>query len=156
VNINLTLIGQSIAFAIFVLFCMKFIWPALMGAIEERQRKIAEGLNAAEKAKLDLANAEQSVEQELATAKVKAAALIEQANKSANQLIEEAKAQAEVEGERIRQQARESIDLEINQARESLRTQVSELAVLGAEQILREKVDVQQHAKMLEELAAKL
>ena len=76
-NINLTLIGQSIAFAIFVLFCMKFIWPALMGAIEERQRKIAEGLNAAEKAKLDLANAEQSVEQELATAKVKAAALIE-------------------------------------------------------------------------------
>ena len=93
-NINLTLIGQSIAFAIFVLFCMKFIWPFLMGAIEERQQKIAEGLNAAEKAKSDLANAEQSVEQELASAKVKAAALIEQANKSANQLIEEAKAQA--------------------------------------------------------------
>lgn len=155
-NINLTLIGQSIAFAIFVLFCMKFIWPALMGAIEERQQKIAEGLNAAEKAKSDLANAEQSVEQELATAKVKAAALIEQANKSANQLIEEAKAQAEVEGERIRQQARESIDLEINQAREGLRSQVSELAVLGAEQILEDKVDAQQHAKMLEELAAKL
>lgn len=155
-NINLTLIGQSIAFAIFVLFCMKFIWPALMGAIEERQQKIAEGLNAAEKAKADLADAEQSVEQELASAKVKAAALIEQANKSANQLIEEAKAQAEIEGERIRQQARESIDLEINQAREGLRSQVSELAVLGAEQILKEKVDAQQHAKMLQDLAAKL
>lgn len=155
-NINLTLIGQSIAFAIFVLFCMKFIWPALMGAIEDRQQKIAEGLNAAEKAKADLADAEQSVEQELASAKVKAAALIEQANKSANQLIEEAKAQAEIEGERIRQQARESIDLEINQAREGLRSQVSELAVLGAEQILKEKVDAQQHAKMLQDLAAKL
>lgn len=155
-NINLTLIGQSIAFAIFVLFCMKFIWPALMGAIEERQQKIAEGLNAAEKAKADLASAEQSVEKELATAKVKAAALIEQANKSANQLIEEAKAQAQVEGERIRQQARESIDLEINQARESLRSQVSELAVLGAEQILKEKVDQQAHANMLNDLAAKL
>ncbi|WP_019672152.1 F0F1 ATP synthase subunit B [Psychrobacter lutiphocae] len=155
-NINLTLIGQSIAFAIFVLFCMKFVWPFLSGAIDERQKKIAEGLNAAEKAKEDLASAEQSAEQELATAKVKAAALIEQANKSANQLIEEAKAQAQVEGERIRQQARESIDLEINQARESLRTQVSELAVLGAEQILKEKIDSQKHASMLEELAAKL
>ncbi len=90
-NINSTLVGQAIAFAIFVMFCMKFVWPPLIGAINERQRKIAEGLNAAEKAKADLATAEQDVQQELDLAKTKAAALIEQANKSANQLVEDAK-----------------------------------------------------------------
>ena len=83
-------------------------------------------------------------------------AAIEQANKSANQLIEDAKIQAQQEGERIREQARESINLEVNQARESLRGQVAELAVLGAEKILQEKVDANQHAAMLNQLAAKL
>ncbi len=155
-NINSTIIGQSIAFFIFVMFCMKYVWPPMMAAITERQHKIADGLNAAEKAKADLATAEQSAAQELAAAKVRGAALIEQANKSANQLIEEAKAQAHVEGERIREQAREGIDLEINQARESLRTQVSELALLGAKQILQDSVDEQKHATMLNQLAAKL
>ena len=155
-NINSTLIGQAIAFAIFVMFCMKFVWPPLIGAINERQRKIAEGLNAAEKAKADLATAEQDVEQELNLAKTRAAALIEQANKSGNQLVEDAKAQAQAEGERIRQQAQAAIDQEINQARESLRNQVAELAVLGAEKILQEKVDMQTHASMLDQLAAKL
>ena len=155
-NINSTLIGQAIAFAIFVMFCMKFVWPPLIGAINDRQRKIAEGLNAAEKAKADLATAEQDVEQELNLAKTKAAALIEQANKSANQLVEDAKSQAQIEGERIRQQAQAAIVQEINQARESLRAQVAELAVLGAEKILQDKVDVQKHASMLDQLAAKL
>lgn len=155
-NINETLIGQAIAFAFFVMFCMKFVWPPIMGAIAERQRKIADGLNAAEKAKADLASAGQAAEQELVAAKAKAASLIEQANKSANQMIEEARAQAQVEGERIRQQARESIDQEINQARESLRSQVSALAVLGAEKILQEKVNPETHANMLNQLAAKL
>ncbi|WP_182407196.1 F0F1 ATP synthase subunit B [Psychrobacter sp. GP33] len=155
-NINSTLIGQAIAFAIFVMFCMKFVWPPLIGAINDRQRKIAEGLSAAEKAKADLATAEQDVQQELDLAKTKAAALIEQANKSANQLVEDAKSQAQVEGERIRQQAQAAIDQEINQARESLRAQVAELAVLGAEKILQDKVDMQTHARMLDQLAAKL
>ena len=155
-NINFTLVGQAIAFAIFVIFCMKFVWPPLIGASKERQRKITEGLNAAEKAKADLATAEQEVQNELDLAKTKAAALIEQANKSANQLVEDAKMQAQVEGERIRQQAQASIDQEINQARESLRAQVAELAVLGAEKILQDKVDVQKHASMLDQLAAKL
>lgn len=155
-NINYTIIGQAIAFAIFVVFCMKFVWPPLIAAINERQRKIADGLDAAEKAKADLVIAEQEVEQELAAAKAKAAALIEQANKSANQLIEDAKVQAQAEGERIRQQAQAAIDQEINQARESLRAQVAELSVLGAEKILQDKVDEQKHASMLEQLAAKL
>lgn len=155
-NINLTLLGQSIAFAIFVIFCMKFVWPPLMAAITERQKKIADGLNAAEKAKAELASAEQNVEQELGQAKAKAAALIEQANKSANQMIEDAKLQAQEEGDRIRQQARNSIEQEINQAREALRVQVAELAVLGAEKILQEEVNAQKHAAMLDQLAAKL
>ena len=86
-NINATLIGQSIAFAIFVMFCMKFVWPPLVAAISDRQRKIADGLNAAEKAKADLATASQAAEQELIAAKAKAASLIDQANKSANQMI---------------------------------------------------------------------
>ncbi len=155
-NINATLLGQSIAFAIFVTFCMKFVWPPLMAAITERQKKIEDGLNAAEKAKADLASAEAEVEKELGEAKAKAAALIEQANKNANQMIEDAKVQAQVEGERIVKQARASIDQEINQAREALRGQVAELAVIGAEKILQEKVDEQKHASMLEVLAAKL
>lgn len=155
-NINATLIGQSIAFAIFVMFCMKFVWPPLVAAISDRQRKIADGLNAAEKAKADLATASQAAEQELIAAKAKAASLIEQANKSANQIIEDARVQAQVEGERIRQQAREAIDQEINKARESLRAQVAELAVLGAEKILQEKVNPETHANMLNQLAAKL
>ncbi len=155
-NINFTIVGQAISFAIFVIFCMKFVWPPLIGAINERQSKITEGLNAAEKAKADLATAEQDVQQELDLAKTKAAALIEQANKSANQLVEDAKSQAQVEGERIRQQAQASIDQEINQARESLRAQVAELSVLGAEKILQDRVDMQKHASMLDQLAAKL
>ena len=145
-NINATLIGQSIAFAIFVMFCMKFVWPPLVAAISDRQRKIADGLNAAEKAKADLATASQA----------KAASLIDQANKSANQMIEDARVQAQVEGERIRQQAREAIDQEINKAREGLRAQVAELAVLGAEKILQEKVNPETHANMLNQLATKL
>ena len=155
-NINSTLIGQAIAFAIFVMFCMKFVWPPLIGAINERQQKIADGLSAAEKAKADLACGEQDVQQEHNIAKTKAAALIEQANKSANQLVEDAKIQAQVEGERIRQQAQATIDQEINQARESLREQVAELAVLGAEKILQDQVDMQKHTSMLNQLAAKL
>ncbi|WP_169393263.1 MULTISPECIES: F0F1 ATP synthase subunit B [Psychrobacter] len=155
-NINSTLIGQAIAFAIFVVFCMKFVWPPLINAINERQRKIAEGLSAAEKAKADLATAEQDVQDELNLAKSKAAALIEQANKSANQLVEDAKIQAQAEGERIRQQAKAAIDQEISQARETLRAQVAELSVLGAEKILQDNVDAQKHASMLDQLAAKL
>lgn len=155
-NINLTLIGQAIAFALFVAFCMKFVWPPLIAAISDRQRKIADGLNAAERAKADLANAQAQVKQELDAAKVQAAQLIEQANRRAAQLVEEARTQATAEGERIRQQSREAVDQEINQAREQLRGQVAALAVAGAEKILKAQVDEQAHAAMLNQLAAEL
>ena len=155
-NINLTLIGQAIAFAMFVAFCMKFVWPPLIAAISDRQRKIADGLNAAERAKADLANAQAQVKQELDVAKVQAAQLIEQANRRAAQLVDEARIQATAEGERIRQQSREAVDQEINQAREQLRGQVAALAVAGAEKILKAQVDEQAHAAMLNQLAAEL
>lgn len=155
-NINSTIIGQMIAFSIFVWFCMKFVWPPLIGAINERQRKIEEGLNAAEKAKADLASAETQVQAEFAAAKSEAASIIERANRTANQMIEDAKEQARIEGERIIAAAHASLEQEVMQTREQLRSQVASLAVLGAEKILEDKVDEQKHASMLEQLAAKL
>ena len=155
-NINSTIIGQAIAFAIFVWFCMKFVWPPLIGAINERQRKIEEGLNAAEKAKADLASAEKQAEAEFAKAKTEAASIIERANKTANQMIEDAKEQARLEGERIISAAHTAIEQEVAQTREQLRLQVANLAVLGSEKILQDKIDEQKHANMLEQLAAKL
>lgn len=155
-NINYTIFGQIIAFAIFVAFCMKFVWPPLMQAIEDRQKKIADGLNAAEKAKADLADAQAQVKQEIDAAKAQAAQLIEQANRRAAQLVEEARTQAAAEGERIRLQAKEAADTEMNTAREELRQQVAALAVVGAEKILNQQVDAQAHDAMLKQLAAKL
>lgn len=154
--INQTIIGQMIAFAIFVWFCMKFVWPPLIGAINERQRKIEEGLNAADKARADLASAEKKVEEQVANAKTEAAAIIEKANKTANQMIEDAKAQAQIEGERIIAQAHTVLEQETLKTREALRKQVAELAVLGAQKILEDKIDEQKHADMLNQLAAKL
>lgn len=135
---------------------MKFVWPPLIGAINERQRKIEEGLNAAEQARADLASAEVKVEQEFANAKAEAAAIIERANKTANQMIEDAKTQARVESERIITQAHSMMEQEALKTREELRVQVASLAVMGAEKILQDKVDEQKHAGMLEQLAAKL
>lgn len=155
-DINFTLLGEIIAFVLFVAFCMKFIWPPLIGAIEERQAKIADGLNAAELAKAELATAHNQVQEELNASKAQTAQLIEQANRRAAQMIEDARTQATAEGERIRQQAREAIDQEINQAREALRSQVAALAVSGAEKILKAQVDQNAHAAMLNQLAAEL
>lgn len=155
-NINATIIGQMIAFAFFVWFAMKFVWPPFIGAINERQRKIEEGLNAAEKAKADLASAESQVQEEFASAKAQAASIIERANKTANQMIEDAKVTARLESERIIGAAQQTVDQQIAQSREQLRSQVATLAVLGAEKILEEKVDEQKHASMLAQLATKL
>jgi F-type H+-transporting ATPase subunit b len=155
-DINLTLLGEIISFAFFVWFCIQFIWPPLIGAIEERQAKIADGLNAAEMAKAELATAHSQVQDELNASKAQTAQLIDQANRRAAQMIEDARTQATAEGERIRQQAREAIDQEINQAREALRSQVAALAVSGAEKILKAQVDQNAHAAMLNQLAAEL
>ncbi len=155
-NINLTIIGQAIAFALFVMFCMKYVWPPITDALAERKKKIAEGLDAAERAQRDLQLAQEKAVENLREGKEQAAAIIEQANKRANQLVDEAKEQAHLEAERIKTAAQAEIEQEVNRAKESLRSQVAVLAVLGAEKILEASVDQAAHAKLVDKLAAEL
>lgn len=155
-NINATLLGQAISFAFFVWFCMKFIWPPIIGAMNERAKKIADGLSAAEKAAQDLQSAQANIESELAQAKTQAALILEQANKRANQIVEDAKTDAKTEAEKVKLAAKAEIEQEANRAREALRSQVAQLSVVGAEKILRKAVDKAAHAEMLDQLAAEL
>lgn len=155
-NINLTLIGQMIAFAVFVLFTMKYVWPAITRALEERAAKIADGLEAADRAMRDLELAQQRAAEHLKEAKQQAAALIDQANRRAGQIVEEAKKQARLEGERLVAAARAEIEREVNRAREELRNQVAELVYLGAEKILESSVDRAANQALVERLASRL
>jgi len=156
VNMNLTLFGQTIAFAIFVWFCMKYVWPPLTQAMQERQKKIAEGLDAAGRAQQDLKLAQEKVSNTLRETREQAAEIIELANKQANVIVEEAKEQARAEGERLIAGAKAEIEQEVNRAKDALRTQVAALAILGAEKILESKVDTKAHNKLVEKLASQL
>jgi F-type H+-transporting ATPase subunit b len=156
VNINATLILQMIVFAILVGFTMKYIWPPLTAALDERARKIADGLSAADKAKADLAAANQRVEQQLAAARNDAAKRLADAERLAQQMIEEAKARASEEGAKIVAAARAEAEQEAFKARETLREQVAGLAVRGAEAILRREVDPAVHADLLSRLKTEL
>jgi len=156
VNINLTLFGQMVTFAVFVWFCMKFVWPALTSAMEERKNKIADGLDAADRAMRDLELAQNKATEQLKDAKKEAARLIEQANKRANQIIEEAKNQARLEGERQIHAAQAEIEQEVNRAREELRARVAALALAGAEKVLEASIDAQAHRTIVDKLAAQL
>lgn len=155
-NINLTIIGQAIAFAIFVIFCMKYVWPPITAALAERKSKIAEGLDAADRAERDLQLAKEKAAADMRQSKDEAAAIIEQANKRANQIIDEAKEQAREEAERVKHAAQAEIEQEANRAKEALRAQVAVLAVAGAEKILEATIDEKAHAKLVEKLAAEL
>ncbi len=155
-SITLTLIGQSITFLAFVFFCMKFVWPALINVMQEREKRIADGLDAAEKADKDLELAKQRASEQLKEAKAKAAEIVEQANKRANQIIEEAKEQAVVEADRIKAAAQAEVDRSVSQAREELRGKVASLALVGAEKVLGASVDEKAHSDMLNKLAAEL
>lgn len=155
-NINLTLIGQTISFALFVLFCMKFVWPALISMMEEREKKIADGLEAADRADKDLELAQKKATQQLREAKEEAAAIIEQANKRANQIVEEAKVQAVAEGNRLKQAAEAQIEQEVNRAKEDLRGKVAALALAGAEKVLGASIDENASSELVNQLAAEL
>jgi F-type H+-transporting ATPase subunit b len=155
-NINLTLIGQTITFFVFVWFCLKFVWPPIMHALEERKKTIADGLAAAERGKHDLELAQIKVAEELKDAKGQAADIIAQAQKRAAEIIEEAKDDARTEGQRLLTAARAEIDQEVNQAREQLRTQVASLAVAGASRVLEREIDEQAHSDLLNDLAAQI
>ena len=155
-NINLTLFGQTFAFAIFVWFCMKFVWPPITKAMQERQKKIAEGLDAAGRAQQDLKLAQDKVTNTLRETKEQATQILEQANKHASAIVEEAKQQARAEGERLVNAARAEIEQEVNRAKDQLRAQVAALAVLGAEKILESQVDAKVHNDLVEKLASQL
>nr|WP_248287134.1 MULTISPECIES: F0F1 ATP synthase subunit B [Chromohalobacter] len=153
---NLTLIGQAIAFAVFVWFCMKFVWPPVMQALQERQKKIADGLDAASRATRDLELAQEQSAEQLKESKEQAAEIIEQAHKRANQMIEEARDNARLEGERMIESARGEIEQETQRAKEELRAQVATLAIQGAERILDSSIDEAKHRELVDKLAAEL
>lgn len=155
-NINLTLIGQSITFAIFVWFCMKFIWPPIVNALDARKKQIADGLAAADRGKHELELAGRRASESLHDAKQKAAEIIAQAEKRAAQLIDEAKNTAKTEGERQLAAAQAEIEQEAFRAREQLRAQVASLVVAGAEKVLRREVDAKVHADLLEAIKSEL
>ena len=155
-SINATLIVQMIVFAILVWFTMRFVWPPIAAALDERAKKIADGLSAADKAKAELAAANQRVEQQLSAARDDAAKRLADAERLAQQLVEEAKARASEEGAKIIAAAKAEAEQEAVKAREALREQVAGLAVKGAEQILRREVDASVHAELLGRLKAEL
>lgn len=151
-EINLTLVVQMLVFAAFVLFTMKFVWPPLMNALQERQDKIADGLAAAERGRRELELAQHRVKDEMKHAKVQAADIIEKANRRAAQLVEEAKNDARQEGYKLAKTAQEQIAQEVNRARDTLRKQVTTLAVAGAEKILRQEIDEKTNSVLLDNL----
>ncbi len=155
-NLNLTLIVQVFFFIIFVWFCKKFVWSFLIDALDERKTRIADGLAAAEKGQMAEAEGLKQAETVIAEAKGQANEIIAKADKRGSELVDEARDNAKQEGERITTAARAEIDTEINKAKETLRGQVGELAVAGAQQILKKEVDAKAHAKLLKDLAAKL
>lgn len=155
-NLNLTLFGQMVTFAFFVWFCMKFVWPVILQAMEERQQKIADGLDAADRALRDLDEAQSKVSDQLKEAKQEAAGIIDQANKRANQIVEEAKQQAVAEGERLKAAAQADIEQEINRAKEELRATVAGLALAGAEKVLEASIDEKSNRALVDKLAAQL
>jgi len=156
VNINATILGQVISFSIFVWFCMKFVWPALIGAMEERKKVIVDGLEAADRAVRDLQLAQNKAVDQLKEAKQEAASIIEDAKKRASTIVDESKDKAREEGDRLIVAAHAEIEQESNKAREELRTQVASLAIAGAEKILKRAISEDDNRDIVDALAAQL
>lgn len=155
-DINATLLVQTLTMVVFVWFCMKFIWPMLMDLIVERQNFIAEGLAAAEKGARSLEVAEVEKDKLLDDARGQAREIVDQANQRANSIVEEARKTADQEGERILAAARAEVEQEVNRAREELRSQVASIAVAGAEKIIAREIDTSTHRDLLDKLAAEI
>ena len=155
-DINLTLIGQTIAMIVFVWFCMKFIWPPILNAIEERQEQIAEGLAAAEKGQDKLLQAQAEADEIVTDARKQATSILDQAHARANEIVAEGKSDGVKERERQLTAAKAEIEQEVNKAREELRGQVSAIAIASAEKILRREIDDKAHEDILGKLAQEL
>ncbi|MDH5181046.1 MAG: F0F1 ATP synthase subunit B [Gammaproteobacteria bacterium] len=155
-NINLTLIGQSITFFVFIWFCMKYVWPPIMHALNERKTKIADGLAAADKGKHEEELARQGAAETLRKAKAEAAEIIAHAQKRAGEIMEEAKVAARAEADRLVHAANAEIEQETNRAREVLRGQVVKLAVAGAGKVLKREINEQANEDLLKDLVSQL
>lgn len=155
-NINLTLLGQAISFAIFVWFCMKYVWPPVIKALEERETRIADGLAAADKGHRDLELAEKRAAEILSDGKAQSQDYIAQAQKRADELVDEGKENAQTEADRIIVAGRTQIEQERQQVKEQLRQDVARLAIAGAEQILMREVDQATHKEVLDKISASL
>ena len=155
-NINLTLIVQMVVFIVLIWFTMKFVWPIILGAMDERAKKIALGLAAAEKGQQDLAQARTNSDAIIREARERATQIIDHAQHRANELIDQAKVLATHEGQRLVASAQQQIDLEANRARESLRKEVAELAVSTASKLLEREIDARAHADLISKLATQI
>lgn len=155
-NINATLIGQMVAFAIFIFLTQRFVWPPIVAAMAERTKRIADGLQAADRAEKDLELAKKKVVEELSSAKKEAAAIIDSANKRAIEIVEEAKDKARVEADRLKASAAAEIEQATSRAKEELRSKVVVLAMAGAEKILASSIDQNAHTELVNKLAAEL
>jgi F-type H+-transporting ATPase subunit b len=155
-NINLTLFLQMIAFAVFVWFCMKFVWPPIVNALADRKTKIAEGLAAAERGHHEQELGQKRAKEIMQEAKQQAADIVAQAQRRATEIVEEAKGDGNAERERILTAAKAEIDLETNRAREELREKVSALSVAAAEKILQKEIDAAAHRKLVDAFAKQI
>ena len=155
-DINLTLIMQAVAFAVFIWFCAKFIWPPLMRAIDVRQKQVADGIAAGQQGRENLASSEKRVNDLVAEARAKASEIVAQGEKIRSETVASAKTEAKTEADRIVTAAKAEIAQEVARAKEDLRKQVSKLAITGAGKILQREVDASAHAAMLRELETQL
>ena len=155
-NINATLLGQTLAFVIFVAICWKYVWPPIIAIMEEREKRIADGLEAAKKADDSLEEAQLAFDQEINKAKVEAAEILEKANSRASQIVNDATVKAEVEAEKILSSASKNIENDVNKAKEELRQKMSELIIDTSEKILGDEISSEKHQELLKKAASEL
>ena len=155
-NINATLLGQTLAFVIFVAICWKYVWPPIIAIMEEREKRIADGLEAAKKADDSLEEAQLAFDQEINKAKAEAAEILEKANSRASQIVNDATEKAEIEAEKILSSASKTIENDINKAKEELRQKMSELIIDTSEKILGDEISPEKHQELLQKAASEL
>ena len=155
-NFNYTLVGQLLAFILFVWFCMKYVWPPMMKVLEEREKEISDGLDAASRGKRELEEAQVTKVEVLKEAKNEAAELVNQANQRASQLVEDAKTAAQEEAERIKITAQADLEQNTKRAKEELRSEVAALVIAGTEKILKVEIDQKKNSDLLDEIAKDL
>ena len=155
-NINATLLGQTLAFVIFVAICWKYVWPPIIAIMEEREKRIADGLEAAKKADDSLAEAQLAFDQEMNKAKAEAAEILEKANSRASQIVSDATVKAEAEAEKILSSASKTIENDVNKAKEELRQKMSELIIDTSDKILGDEISPEKHQELLKKAASEL